>query len=573
MIRAFPLAVLAILALVPAPPLHAQIVRGQVVEEGSRNPVEGAMVLLLEVDGTTVHRVLTDATGGFILDADHPGPHVIRVDRIGYESVTADRFDVPVEGTFRLVTVPIRPVELVGLEVEGARRCEVRGEQGRATARAWEEARKALEAAAWTLEAGVYRYTLLNYQRTLSADRRTVVSEDRRFDRGTGQAPYVSVPATQLAERGFITRNADRTLTYFAPDAAAFLSDAFLDTHCMRLESVKDGQIGLAFQPVRGRDLPEIRGTLWLDAATALLKRLDFTYVNLPRDHDMGDAGGEVTFGRLPNGTWIVRDWHIRMPLLTTNPQRTRVVVQGYFVQGGTVWRVNDREGTTVVESATASVSGIVMDSTGTHPLEGATIRGQGEAEVAVTQGTGTFLVSGLAPGLQTIEVRHPSLDSLQLGPSFFDVEVAAGEVAGTRFRIPGVGEVLADACAGAPDQDRETAVVFGRVRREDAPAMGAPVRVRWLGDDRRGFDITARAAPGGAGSVDMRWTAEPDDARWLATTLDPRGIFMVCGVPTRSQLRIEAGDDADREVTTVTIPTGMPVVLVALTLRPTREP
>lgn len=569
-----PAAAAILVALLSLPlPAGGQIVRGQVVEEGSNSPVEGAMVLLLELDQRTVHRVLTDASGGFILDADRPGPHLIRVDRIGYESLTTPRFDVPVEGTFRRVTVPIRPVELAGIAVEGARRCEVRGEQGEATARVWEEARKALEAAAWTLESGVYRYTLLQFERDLEADARTVRKESRRFNRGTGQAPYVSVPADALAEQGFIQVNRDRSATYFAPDAAAFLSDAFLDTHCMQIGPVRDGEIGLEFEPIRGRRLPDIRGTLWLDAATAQLRRLEFRYVNRPVDHDMGDAGGEVVFGRLPNGTWIVRDWGIRMPILGANPQRTRLVVLGYQVQGGIVWRVSDPGGTTVLEAATASLGGAVTDSLGNGPLPGVTVREQSGEGVAVTGGAGTFFLPGLAPGMQSLELSHPSLDSLGLGPVFRGVEVAAGEVASPRIRFPGVAEVLAEACTGAPAEDRETTVVLGRVRVGGAPAAGYRVRVRWLAGTRRGFQATARAAPEQPGFTPPVWEEEEDDPRWLSTTLDARGIFMLCGVPTSSQLRVEVVTGGFPTAETVTLPAGRSTVFVPIHIPESRDP
>ena len=562
------LAALALAALFAlAAPLHAQIVRGQVVEQGSNTPVEGAMVVLLELDDRTVHRVLTDASGGFILDADHPGPHHIRVDRIGYESLVTATFPVPVEGTFQRVEVPIRPVELVGLEVEGSPRCEVRGDQGASTARAWEEARKALQAAAWTLESGVYRYTLLNFDRTLSDDGRTVLKEDRVFDRGSGQAPYVSAPAEKLMGEGFIVENDDGTLTYFAPDAASFLSDAFLDTHCMRLESVKDGEIGLAFEPVRGRRLPEIRGTLWIEAATAQLKRLDFTYVNLPPQRDMGNAGGQVVFGRLPNGTWVVREWSIRMPMLATNPQRTRLIVRGYQEQGGVVWRVIDRAGTTVVEASTATVSGTVVDSLGALPVAGATVRVSDGTAEAVTGEGGRFLLPGLAGGLQSLMVSHPALDTLGLGPVPFSVEAVMGEVASSRLRLPGVEETLFYACQDSPVRDEETAVVMGRVRLPGGSLEGTPVRVRWLGEDRAGFEVTARAAPRMGDAEPPLWRPDPDDARWVVTELDQRGIFVVCGVPTRTQIRLEVGPPDGTEVRTVTLPPGSRVVIVPFTL------
>lgn len=447
----FPLAAtaLALAGLLSlAAPVRAQIVRGQVVEEVSNTPVEGAMVLLLDLEGRTVHRVLTDASGGFVLDADHPGPHFVRVDRIGYESLTTERFDVPVSGTFRRVAVPIRPVELAGISVEGARRCEVRGRQGEATARVWEEARKALEAAAWTLESGAYRYTLLQYERTLEPDERKLRSETRRFIRGTGQAPYGSLPARALVEDGFVQANDDRerTLSYYAPDADAFLSEAFLDTHCMRVDDVRNGEVGLAFEPVRGRRLPDIVGTLWIDAASAQLRRLEFTYVNLPPDRDMGDAGGEVVFGRLPNGTWIVRDWWIRMPILATDVRRTRLILTGYQVQGGTVWRVIDRQGSTLVEAESASLSVTTVDSLGAGPLAGVRVRTDDGGAEAVTGGAGTALLPGLAPGLQVLEASHPSLDTLGLGPAHAEVEAVAGEITATRLRVPGVTELLLEA-------------------------------------------------------------------------------------------------------------------------------
>ena len=137
----------------------------------------------------------------------------------------------------------------------------------------WEEARKALEAAAWTLSSGTYHYTLLQFVRKLDSDGRRVVSERREFVRSTAQAPYVSAPAEELVRDGFIRENPDGTTTYFAPDAEAFLSDAFLETHCMRVGDVRDGMVGLAFEPVHGRRETEIRGTLWIEAETSERKR------------------------------------------------------------------------------------------------------------------------------------------------------------------------------------------------------------------------------------------------------------------------------------------------------------
>jgi hypothetical protein len=555
-----------------AVPARAQIVRGQVLEEGSNAPVEGAMVVLLELDGHVVRRVLTDRSGGFIVRSDSPGAYMIRVDRIGYESLTTESFDLTPEGTFRRVVVPIQPVQLEGLEVGGSRRCALRGEQGEATARVWEEARKALEAAAWTLSSGTYRYTLVSIERELGPDRRTL-KERRQFQRGTGQAPYVSFPATQLVEEGFVVENRDRTFTYRAPDAASFLSDEFLDTHCMSIESVRDGLIGLEFQPVRGRRVADIRGTLWIDAGTATLRKLDFDYVNLPAGVDQGGAGGEVVFGRLPNGTWIVREWSIRMPRVTVNPDRTRVSVTGHLVQGGVVWRVVDWEGKTVLESETASLSGMVVDSLEAGPVEGARVRSADGAAETLTAGAGSFFLPGLPEGMATLEVSHPYLDSLRLGPVVAQAGVTAGNVAEVRVRLPGVAELLAEACADAPRTEVEAAPVLGLVTQGGQSAEGARVRVRWLGLNTADFRISARAAPPLPDAPGPQWREDPEDVRWIETRMDHRGVFLVCGVPVRTQLRVEVAAGGDAGAVTVTVPPGARAVVVPLTLGGTGAP
>src|SRR4029453_5669250 len=79
--------------------------------------------------------------------------------------------------------------------------------------------------------------------------------------------PFVSVPAAQLSANGYVRQGSTEN-TYFAPDAAVLLSDEFLRDHCFRLrqgEGRREGLIGLGFEPVRGRNKPDIAGTLWID--------------------------------------------------------------------------------------------------------------------------------------------------------------------------------------------------------------------------------------------------------------------------------------------------------------------
>lgn len=565
---------LPVLALaLSAAPLTAQVVRGVVVDEGSQAPVEGAMVVLLLPDGTVVNSVLTAADGGFIMAAGRPGPHAIRIDRIGYESLTTDPLSVPVEGLFRRIEVPIRPVELVGLDVEAERRCAVRSEQGRATARVWEEARKALSAAALTLASDVYRYTLLHYVRELDADGRRTLSEERRFQRTRRQAPYASAPPDELVELGFMRTNDDGSFTYLAPDAAAFLSDAFLDTHCMHIDEIRDGSIGLAFEPLPGRRVSDIEGTLWIDAATAKLERLEFGYVNLPPGHEIGGARGAVVFGSLPGGTWIVRDWYIRMPLLAhaqAGRGERRYVRTGFIQEGGGVWRVTTRDGATVLESTTATLTGVVVDSLGAGPVAGVVVVLRGLAGRSVTDGAGAFLLAGLPEGAHEVELRHPSLDTLRLGPVVAQIRLVSGEAVSLRLRLPGVGERLEEACGAPVDEERAGAIVFGTVSRTSAPAAGARVRLLWLAQGRADLEGSNRAAPPRPGDAPdgPRWAPSERGDRWIETTLDERGIFMFCRIPGGSQVRIEVGDP-ERDVVerTVTVPRSARIVTLAVDL------
>lgn len=170
-----PLILLPLLVLGPLR-AAAQPVLGVVVEEGRGAPVAGAMVLLFDDDGNRVDRMLSNAAGRFLLEARGRGPHYIVVDRIGYASVTTDRFD-PAEGAGPMrIEAPIDPIRLRELVITGDR-CRVRPGEGEAAARVWEEARKALAAEEWTREAGRYRYTLLRFEQVMDREAVEVLSE------------------------------------------------------------------------------------------------------------------------------------------------------------------------------------------------------------------------------------------------------------------------------------------------------------------------------------------------------------------------------------------------------------
>lgn len=529
----------------PASALRGQTVSGTVLEEGSDFPVDGAMVLLFDAEGALVRRVLTDGAGRFAVDAGAPGRYSLRVDRIGYESVSIGSFDVGPDGARQTVRVPIHVIRLEGLDVQGSRRCEVRPEEGRATALLWQEARKALEAASWTLSEGVYRYTLLHFTRDLDLNGIRVLDEQRSFYRGRARAPYVSLPAEQLVAEGFVHTLEDGRQSYYAPDADVLLSDAFLDTHCMRLVEGDEGRIGLRLEPVSGRRLPDIEGTLWMDAATARLQRLEFRYVHLrgsPRLN--GELGGEVVFGGLPNGTWVVREWWIRMPRLAQRGPDGPLSRIGYQDMGGVVWRVTDRDGTQLLEATTATVAGLVVDSTGVRPLAGVRVRADlptaGSRIEDVSRPDGSFFLGGLPGGTHTLRLYHPSLDTLGLGAPPAAVRATVGDAARTRLTLPSPTQLLTDVCGGAA-RPPGTAILYGRVLDASRrPIADLPLRLIPLSDRPDDYELPPRAAPEREGQTSRSWTpAVAGGTTVLEGATDAAGSFILCDIPTPAQVRV----------------------------------
>ena len=180
-------------ALVPLRSSAAQPVAGVVVEEGTGTPILGAMVILFDSTGTKAARALSNAAGRFLVQARDPGPHYITVERIGYAGWTTDPFEPEEIGELLTIQVPVQAIPLEGLDVSGERRCEVRPEEGQATARVWDEVRKALAAEEYTREASLYRYTLLRHKRELDRNARKTIGEETTVWENMPESSFVMV--------------------------------------------------------------------------------------------------------------------------------------------------------------------------------------------------------------------------------------------------------------------------------------------------------------------------------------------------------------------------------------------
>jgi hypothetical protein len=253
--------------------------------------------------------------------------------------------------------VDAQPFTLDEIRVGGEdRRCRVRPEQGQAVARIWEEASKALRATAVTEDDEDLIYLARYRRQELSPWRLTVRWEDTEERVLVATLPFGSVTPEAMVDRGFVHPDGSDYI-YYAPDAELLLSDAFLDTHCFRLARPRleePGWVGIDFEPIQGRDLPEIQGSVWLDAMMAELRRLEFRYTGgLPVQRGRRHAGGMMAFERLATGAWFVSDWWIRVPRVTRDFRGERL--HHFILRGAEIIEVRDRDGEIVGSSAPPS--------------------------------------------------------------------------------------------------------------------------------------------------------------------------------------------------------------------------
>ena len=332
----------------------AQELRGRVVDAESGIAVVGAMVNALGADGEIRARTLTDDGGGFVLTV--PPASVVdgfQVVRIGYAT---QHFPASALSPTEPRTLPIAsaPLELEGIGVVAENLCGDALQGSRGVYDIWLETRKALEMTRLTETQRSLGFDAELIARVL--DPEDLSERERRVEarRLRGRTPYYSLTGEQMT-RGWIAKDDDGSLRYWAPDATALLSSEFEAQHCFGAE-LREGVIVLRFAPNRARgDVPDIQGEVFLDRVTHRLERLRFEYTSMPLPREAaGTAGGEVHFAPAPNGSWVVTEWWIRMPVVTAtweqdafrSVQRARVVE--LREEGGRIVRI--RTGSEVIQ-------------------------------------------------------------------------------------------------------------------------------------------------------------------------------------------------------------------------------
>jgi hypothetical protein len=519
----------------------AQTVLARVLDADTGAPVSGALAYLLDDTGATVRNVLTDQIGRAMFVNLPAGTYRIRAEMIGRTTTTSEGVLVSEDGAVQMeIRLPSSAIALEGIEVSADERCRIRPEEGLAISSVWDEARKALEAATFTDRSDLYRYRIERYERDLDRDARVVEREESSIREGFMRAPFESHPAEELIERGFVQPDETGRNQYYAPDARVLLSEVFLDSHCLRLEAGEDeeeGLLGVAFEPASGRSrrVVDIAGTLWLDAETAELRWLEYRYENVVPGIGTDLIGGWVEFRRMPNGSWIVPEWWIRMPMLVQEQMAAgglRTRIDGYRQAGGRVLEVRNSGGDAFLRGETGTIEGFVQDSLGVLPLSGVRVGVVGSNQQVFTDEEGRFRITGLTDGTYRVLFVDTRLESYGVGPEPVEREVVRGEVTSVFFRMPPLSDLLFEVCRDESPPEG-TAVLAGRVVQSGTrrPVGDITVRIRW-----EDFRMT----PPGAAVRQITGS----DVQGLETVTDATGFYRICGVPEGRLLRVAVERD-----------------------------
>jgi hypothetical protein len=531
------LALLQTLAMAVAVSADAQLITGQIVNSTTGVPVAAGFVVLLDEDGVEIARTVSTSQGRFTLPAPRSGTYLLRSERIGYRVSVSPPLRLEAGRTLEYtLQVAALPVRLSDIEVRREDECHIRPEEGRQTAILWEEARKALAGASWTLSQTRYRYNTVLYERNLDVGRRHISAEQTRNQSGYSLAPFSSIAAEQLEADGYAVENDDRTYTYYAPDADVLRDDSFLSTHCFRV--VRDarrhaGLIGLAFEPVGGRRLTDVKGALWIDEQSSELRSLEFSYTNLPYDLYDERIGGTVEFMPLPSGEWIVHRWQIRMPFVVMHVvQRTwgterRPQLQGFRDGGGEILEVADRGGRTIYSAQLATLTGTLLDSDRSVGVSGVNVVLDGTNYSTTTDPLGRFTLTAPLDGEYLVAFSLPGFDSIGFHPATTPVTLERGGVSSVTLVVPGPDSILSTICPAGREPFGDRAII-GVIRNAltGAPVAAAQVIGWWqtiTGGGRTGLEgVTARDHEAG-------------------TESDSAGRYALCGLPDNRPIILQA--------------------------------
>ncbi len=449
------------------------------------------------------------------------------------------------------------------VRVTAARTCGEGPSDGFA-AQLWNDARTALTAAVLTSSRHDIRVTIEHDLRVLEPRQLTVVRSRRWADSGTTVEPFVSVSPADLAQRGYVITQPNGRLVYRAPDATVLTSDAFAEQHCFTVVEPGDPEgrefadqtqadtanvIGLAFEPTPERQLPDIRGVMWLDATTHYLRYVRFNYATLDKVDGHNAVGGYVQFARLPSGAWIVQRWWLRLPELSEigvqrdlpgfgSPRLERRIRIDTIRESGAEVTAVAGAPLTLRSTQLGAVIGQVRDTVTGEPVANAEVRMRGSGLYATSGSDGSFLIDSVLPGRYAVEVAIPPWDTLGVPLPARTVQVSAGAAIRTDLWVPTLAAIEHELCPDMPLNPHEssdstklgTGILRGTLRTDAGTGVGnAPITVSWVDFERTlgGLHL---------GGTEIHASGRTDSA----------GAFLLCGIRVNHPLGLVMRDPRD---------------------------
>jgi carboxypeptidase family protein len=339
--------------------LSAQQVLGRVLQAAEGTPLLESLIILLDDTGHERARTVTSATGGFELRAPGPGKYRLRIQRIGQRGWESPAFDLAANQISRpTLRVPDLPFQLSELSASARRpNCAVTLGDASLGASLLQAAQTALALAESEMSKSQRIYATETYRRIVPV---VGPPEDSTVVQGRLSGwPVQSADLDSLRVLGFVhgdwpapsplDERPEEGPTYFAPDARVLFTDWFLSSHCISVESKagppsQNNRVLARFEPAKGtRSAAGLRGSLEFDRDSLTLRSLEFQFAQRPSWAPRGSAGGEIRFGRLPDGAWLPVQWSMRAPTPRVAGQRYRFF--GLVEVGGRVTSVRTADG------------------------------------------------------------------------------------------------------------------------------------------------------------------------------------------------------------------------------------
>ena len=528
----------ALLWLGAATAARGQDVRGAVLDSATKQPVSGAVVMLLDSAGAVLRRTMSDDQGRYRMLLP-PGAHNIQARRIGFRPRTVSSLSPETDILLTSIPSMLEPVRVVaefgGRPTPGItgddRRCSAREDRAAAFG-LWDQARSGLLATVVAREVIPASLTRLRFERAFDVDNRIRAQRVTIDSSGTSALPFIAArSAADFVRTGFAEEGVGG-ITFFAPDDEIMLDVAFAQAYCFQLadaDRARPRQVGLRFEPAaRRRGRVDIDGTLWIDTAARVLRDLEFRYLGLDRTIEAFRPGGRLSFHEMVTGISVIDRWSLRLvavePDTTNRVTATNTIRRGLFTIreiGGELARVRWGDGS--IWAGSLGLLRVQVVTPQGAPAPGTVLRLRGTDYKATADSRGFLEIRDLLPGPYAAAIEDPKLATIGVA---FDTPLSfvAGRdsVLQVQVEMSTTEEYLAGVCRADGTPMAGTAWLLGRVTtRSGSPVSSAYWTIRRTdrpesasGAARRltGLDGVFRACDGlGLGTtVEIRvWTED----------------------------------------------------------------